>query len=95
MGLFHKIKKSISKITKPVTGVVGAAVGAVTGQTASSQAVDTAPEQDTAAVANTVADNDDADTQTNDSTNSTQKKNLAKGKTSLTIARSGGSGLNI
>lgn len=87
MGLFKKIKKAIKKVTKVGSG------GLLGGDDKPKQAAEVAPPPGAAAVVEApkdeVLDADDADTE------SARKTAKAKGKKSLSVARSSGSGLNI
>ncbi|MBS0876527.1 MULTISPECIES: hypothetical protein [unclassified Tatumella] len=96
MGFFHKITSAIGKVAKTAATVAVAPVAAVAGIAGQSQsgAVASDDTNTQTAVQNDLSDSQ-ADTETNDTTQSQINKTLAKGKSSLTIARSGGSGLNI
>lgn len=86
MGIFKKIKKAVSKITKAPLKVVGLAPDMPDASSAGDAPV---PAQ-AVEVAKTEATGD-----TEGTTESDKKKVKAGGKKSLSVARSSGSGINV
>lgn len=86
MGLFKKIKKAISKVTKAPLKAVGLAQDAPSAP----QAADPAPAVPIETPKEEAVDmNADADTE------SGRKKTRSSGKKSLSVSRSSGSGINL
>lgn len=96
MGWFKKITKSISKVVKKVTNPVRKAVGSVVGsQPTGAQTVETVQEAPAAAQPVDLATQTDVQNTDDSTTESGKRRQAANGKRSLSIARSGGTGINI
>lgn len=87
MGLFKKISKAISKVTKAPLKAVGLAPDMPTAPTAAEVAT---PAQQVEA-----PKDPNVDTQDNSDTESARRKARSGGKKSLSVSRNSGSGINL
>ncbi|EPN9191328.1 hypothetical protein [Enterobacter roggenkampii] len=100
MGFFSKIKKVVKKVTKQGEKAVKGVVKTATGQSDEPNVVvQQAPAAETpapqAAQPAELATQTDVQSEDQGTTESSKRRQSASGKRSLSIARSGGTGINI